>query len=346
LQRVISLLKIKMFQRIKNKIGFLVLAALVVAAVFVWSAVFASPTDEKVKVDFFDVGQGDALLIDAPNNNQVLIDGGPSDAILNKLGSALPFFDRKIELVILTHPDSDHLSGLIEVLKRYEVGEVLETGIEDATSQYAAWNDLIKEKNVPVVFARAGQIVKISDNLAIKILYPLDKINGEDFSKNTNNTSIMGKVIYGQSSILFTGDAEGVEENSLLLGGSDLKADILQVAHHGSKNSTGQEFLAAVAPQIAVIQVGAKNRYGHPTQEVLERLKGVNILRNDLNGDIEFVCDLANCATVTAKNLTHALFFFKSICYNWQRGKVFAIIGKEEKIKIYFYFSRANRLYF
>ena len=291
-----------MLQRIKNKIGFLILAALVIAAVFVWSTVFASPTEEKIKIDFFDVGQGEALFIDAPNGNQVLVDGGPSDVILNKLGSALPFFDRKIELVILTHPDADHLSGLIEVLKRYEVGEVLETGIEDATSQYAAWNDLIKEKNIPVVFAQAGQIIKISDNLAIKILYPLDKINGEDYSKNTNNTSIMGKIFYGQNSILFTGDAEGVEENSLLLNGSDLKADILQVAHHGSKSSTDQEFLAAVAPQIAVIQVGAKNRYGHPTQEVLERLKGIKVLRNDLDGDIEFVCDLTDCAAVAAKN--------------------------------------------
>jgi len=291
-----------MLQRIKNKIGFLILAALAAAAIFVWSTVFAKPADEKVKIDFFDVGQGEALFIDAPNNNQILVDGGPSDVILNKLGSALPFFDRKIELVILTHPDSDHLSGLIEVLKRYEVGEVLETGIEDSTSQYAAWNDLIKEKNIPVVFARAGQIVKISDNLAIKILYPLAKINGEDYSKNTNNTSIMGKVFYGQNSLLFTGDAEGVEENSLLLSGSDLKADILQVAHHGSKNSTVQEFLAAVAPQFAVIQVGAKNRYGHPTQEVLERLKGVKVLRNDLDGDIEFVCDLTDCAAVAAKN--------------------------------------------
>lgn len=291
-----------MLQRIKNKIGFLILAALAIVAVFIWSAVFASPTDEKIKIDFFDVGQGDALLIDAPNNNQVLVDGGPSDAILNKLGSALPFFDRRIELVILTHPDADHLSGLIEVLKRYDVGEILETGIEDSTSEYAAWNDLIKEKNIPVVFAQAGQIIKISDNLAINILYPLAEINGEDYSKNTNNTSIMGKVFYGQNSILFTGDAEGVEENSLLINGTDLKADILQVAHHGSKNSTIQEFLAAVAPQIAVIQVGAKNRYGHPTQEVLERLKEITVLRNDLEGDIEFVCDLVNCAIVAAKN--------------------------------------------
>ena len=119
--------KIKMLQRIKNKIGFLILAALAVAAVFIWSALFAQPTDEKIKIDFFDVGQGDALFIDAPNGNQVLVDGGPSDAILNKLGTALPFFDRKIELVILTHPDADHLSGLIEVLKRYDVGEILET---------------------------------------------------------------------------------------------------------------------------------------------------------------------------------------------------------------------------
>ena len=141
----------------------------------------------------------------------------------------------------------------------------------------------------------ADDIVKIADNLSIKILYPLGKINGQDFSKNTNATSIVGKIIYGHNSVLFTGDAEGSVENPLVFSGVNLKADILVVGHHGSKNSTGAEFLAAVAPSIAVIQVGAKNTYGHPTQEVLDRLKNINIFRTDLDKDINFECDLAKC---------------------------------------------------
>lgn len=283
------------FRRVKNNIAWIILAALVVGAIFVWLAIFELAPSDKVKIDFLDVGQGSAILILAPGDNQVLIDGGPSDAVLAKLGQALPVFDRKIELLILTHPDSDHLSGLVEVLKRYEVGQILETGIVADSAEYKIWNDLIKAKSVPVVFAQADDIVKISDNLSIKILYPLGKINGQDFSKNTNATSIVGKIIYGQSSILFTGDAEGQTEKPLLMLGANLKADILAVGHHGSKNSTSAEFLAAVAPSIAVIQVGAKNTYGHPTQEVLDRLKNINIFRTDLDKDVDFECNLAKC---------------------------------------------------
>lgn len=283
-----------MLQRIKNKIGFLVITALAAMAIFIWAAVFAPPAGEIVKIDFFDVGQGAAALVGAPNGNQVLIDGGPSGAILNKLGEALPFFDRQIELVILTHPDADHLNGLIEVLKRYEVEKILETGIADSSVNYQVWREIIKEKNIPVVFAQAGQIVKLADNLAVKILYPLSKINGQSF-ENTNSASIVSRIFYGKNSVLLTGDAEGNTEAVLLWSGADLSADILQVAHHGSKNSSSQEFLAAVAPQIAVIQAGAKNRYGHPHQETLARLKGIEILRTDLVGDISLSCDEEEC---------------------------------------------------
>jgi competence protein ComEC len=219
--------------------------------------------------------------------------------VLAKLGEALPVFDKKIELLILTHPDSDHLSGLVEVLKRYEVGQILETGIFDNSAEYQEWNNLIKQKNIPVAFAQKGQIIKIADNLSIKILYPFGIIAGQNFGDNTNKTSIVGKIIYGQNEVLFTGDAEQNTEEPLLWTGADLQADILVVGHHGSKNSTGEKFLAAVAPQIAVIQVGAKNKYGHPAPETLERLKNVrNILRTDLGGDIEFLCNLVFCKQV------------------------------------------------
>ncbi len=285
-------------QRLKNKLPYLILTALLLVAIFIWLAIWELAPSNKVKIDFLDVGQGSAVLILAPGNNQVLIDGGPSDAVLAKLGQSLPIFDRKIELLILTHPDSDHLSGLVEVLKRYEVGQILETGIVADSAEYQAWNNLIKVKNIPVVFAQAGDVVKIADNLLLKILYPLGKINGQDFSKNTNATSIVGKIIYGQNSILFTGDAEGQTEQPLLMLSADLKADILAVGHHGSKNSTSAEFLAAVAPQIAVIQVGAKNKYGHPTPEVLDRLKGINIFRTDLDKDVNFECSLAKCVVL------------------------------------------------
>lgn len=284
-----------MWQRLKNKIPYLILVVLLLVAGFIWSRVFGQDFNDKVRIDFLDVGQGSAILVSAPNNNQVLIDGGPSDAVLAKLGQVLPLGDRQIELLILTHPDSDHLSGLVEVLKRYEVGQILETGIVTDSAEYKTWNDLIIAKNIPVVFAQAGDTVKIADDLVIKILYPLGKINGQEF-KNTNATSIVGKIIYGQNSVLFTGDAEGSVENPLVFSGVNLKADILVVGHHGSKNSTSAEFLAAVAPNIAVIQVGAKNTYGHPAPEILERLKNLSIFRTDLDKDVNFECSLAKCA--------------------------------------------------
>lgn len=283
-----------MWQRVKDKIPYIILTVLVLAAGFIWLRVWAQAASDKVKIDFLDVGQGSAILVNAPNGNQALIDGGPSDAVLAKLGEALPLYDKKIELLILTHPDSDHLSGLVEVLKRYEVGQILETGIADSSAEYQEWNKLIEQKKIPVVFAAAGQKIVVADNLAIKILYPMGKINGQEF-KNTNATSIVGKIIYGQNKILFTGDAEEQTEKILQLVDADLTADILVVGHHGSKTSTSAEFLAAVAPAIAVIQVGMNNKYGHPTAEVLERLKGLNIWRTDLDKDISFVCDLAKC---------------------------------------------------
>jgi competence protein ComEC len=293
-----------MIQRLKNKINYLVLAGLLIIGFFVWRASSVQSTSDKLAIDFFDVGQGDALLVAAANGNQVLIDGGPSDAILAKLGQAMPLGDREIELVILTHPDADHLSGLVETLKRYRVDEILETGIADSSAEYQAWNDLIKEKQVPVVFAQAGQTIGIADNLGIKILYPFGKINGQNFGEKTNNTSIVGKIFYGRNSLLFTGDAEAAAENSLLYSGEDLRADILQVGHHGSKNSTAEEFLKAISPSQAVIQVGAKNSYGHPTAEVLDRLKSQNveIFRTDKQGDIDFSCDLNKCEMTAVKN--------------------------------------------
>ncbi len=286
-----------MLPKIKNKIVFIIFTFLVLTAVFVWLAVWSRSFDGKVKIAFFDVGQGSAIFIAAPNRNQVLIDGGPGEAILAKLGEALPLFDKKIELLILTHPDSDHLGGLIEVLKRYKVGQILETGIVDQSPEYEEWGKLIKQKNIPVIFARAGQQVRIADNLIINILYPLSLIAGQDFGQETNKTSIVGKIIFGENEILFSGDAEKSVENFLVFSGVDLRADILAVGHHGSKNSTDEKFLAAVNPQKAIIQVGKNNRYGHPSAETLALLKGkgIEVWRTDLAQDIIFNCDLKNC---------------------------------------------------
>jgi len=279
----------------KRQIAWSFLALLAAAAFLVLRASFESgKTGQSLEIYFFDIGQGSAIMASAPNENQILIDGGPSAAILPKVEESLPFGDKRIELLILTHPDADHLNGLIEVLKRYEVATILQTGIKDDSAQYAEWARIIKEKNIPVYFARLGQNIKAADNLEIRILAPFSSLEGKEIS-NTNDSSIVGKIIYGESSLLFTGDASNILESQMILAGFDLEADILQVGHHGSKTSTSAEFLQKVSPDFSVIQVGLKNRYGHPSQETLDRLKNFLTLRTDLSGDIKFECDLERC---------------------------------------------------
>ncbi len=278
----------------KQKLIFFWLGALAVIAIFVWLAVFVKAESLDLKVDFLDVGQGKAVFIEERGGSQILIDGGPDSSILEKLSGVMPYYDRQIDLLILTHPDADHLAGLIEVVKRYSVGKIIETGIADPSADYQQWQRLIKEKNIPLVYALAGQKIKIGDDFVLEILFPGQSLVGQSFS-NTNSSSIVAKLTYGKNSFLFTGDAEEPTEFYLTNSGADIDSDILDVGHHGSKNSTGQEFLEAVSPDVAVIQVGARNRYGHPAQGTLDKLKNTKIYRTDLAGDIDFSCDIEKC---------------------------------------------------
>lgn len=267
----------------EQKIIFLIF--LFVIALVIWIFVFSQKNRGLLKVEFFDVGQGDAEFIETPLKQQVLIDGGPDLSILEKLGKAMPFYDRYIDLVILTHPEQDHLNGLIELLKRYNVGVIITTGVVRDTEQYKEWINTIKEKKIPVYIAQMGGEVNFSENLKLDILYPLENLAGEKIS-DSNNTSIVSKLIYGDFEVLFTGDIEKSVENKIVASGQNLQSDIIKIAHHGSKTSSGEEFLKAADALLAVIEVGKDNKYGHPHQEVLDRLKNLNIL-DTKNGNIE-----------------------------------------------------------
>lgn len=261
---------------------------LLLVVVLVWYAVFYFEARQNLLVSFFDVGQGDSIFIEVPNGNQILVDGGPSDKILAKLGQTLPFWDRSIDLLILTHTHADHLDGLLEVLKRYQIGAVLESGASYSLPEYEEWHRILEEKKVPIVIARRGQKVILAQNGELDIFSPFENFVGASL-KNPHDANIVSRLIYGNSSLLLMGDAEKSLEYRLLWAGPGvLKSEVLKVGHHGSKTSSSEEFLQAVSPKIAVIQAGRKNRYGHPTQEVLDRLAsaGAKILRNDLAGDI------------------------------------------------------------
>ncbi|MCK4919390.1 MAG: MBL fold metallo-hydrolase, partial [Candidatus Pacebacteria bacterium] len=272
--------------KLKN-ILFIIFAIFFILDVFLVFSFDNQDTVKNSKIIFFDVGQGDSIMIDGGNNMQILIDGGDGNVILDKLGKYMPLLDRKIELVIMTHPDKDHMGGLVEVLKYYQVDQILETGIVCETAICQQWDNLIEEKNIPIKYAEFGQRIKLND-AEIKILYPFENLNNQKV-KDDNESSIVLRVDTENNSYLLTGDAGFDVENELTEKDINIETKILKIAHHGSKNATSNEFLRKVNPQKAIIPVG-KNSYGHPAEELLNRLKNMNIefFRTDKRGDLIF----------------------------------------------------------
>jgi len=272
---------------VAQKHSYLILIFLLLANILGGIAFLDLRNSGKVEVNFYDIGQGDGIMVEAGNDIQVVIDGGQSDKMVEKIGKDLPFYDRQIELMIMTHPDKDHLGGLVDVLKYYQVEQVLITGIECDTAVCQEFNKIIKEKNIPVKIAQAGQIINLGEGTYLGIFSPRENLSGRKF-KDDNDTSIVAKLISNGRSALFTGDIGFKVENELMEGNTNLDSDILKVSHHGSKYATSSKFLEATSPQIAVISVG-KNSYGHPAEELLSRINdyGAAIKRTDLDGDVK-----------------------------------------------------------
>lgn len=256
-----------------------------------WIAVFQVSQAGLLVVNFFDVGQGDSIFIISPERHQILIDGGPDNTVLSKVGQEMPFWDRTIDLLVLTHPDDDHLSGLIEVLKRYKVGHILWTGALKDTNQFNEWLELLEKQDAEITISQAGQRISFA-GAKIDILFPFESLAGQTI-KNTNNTSIVGRLVFGQTKFLLTGDIYQKIEKELLTAKTDLAADVLKIGHHGSKTSSSEEFIAEVNPEIAIISVGVDNKFSHPNSEVLAILEnfGIRVLRTDINSDIKIISD-------------------------------------------------------
>ncbi len=272
------------------KILIIVLAMLVLA----WGWVFVEGRESKfLEIDFFDVGQGDSIFIETPKHKQILVDGGPDLTILEKLGREMPFWDRYIDLVVLTHPEYDHIGGLIEVIKRYEIGCILTAGVVRDTAEYKEWVKIIEKENIPIYIAQADGMINFDNEIKLIILHPFENLSGQRI-KQTNNTSIVAQLIYKDFELLLTGDIEKKIEKELVKSGKNLQSDILKIAHHGSKTSSTKDFISAVNPIVAIIQAGKDNSYGHPHQNVLDVLSGINIFRTDKDGDIEILTDGIN----------------------------------------------------
>lgn len=284
----------------KRLIRLLILIFFFLLAIFFVWVWYREPKTGFLTVAFLNIGQGDAIYIEAPHGNQLLIDGGPGRQILRELGNVMPFSDRTIDAVIATHPDADHIGGLVDVLDNYEVGLFMEPGVTTDSSLYKTLEEKVaREKtengSLQKIEARRGMTIDLGDGVLLQILYPVSDTRGWE----TNDASIVARLVYGNTEFLLTGDAPVKTERGLMYMGPSfvsLHSDVLKVGHHGSKTSTSPEFVAAVHPEYAVISVGKDNRYGHPTPVVLETLKkeNIKILRTDTMGRIIFTSDGVN----------------------------------------------------
>jgi competence protein ComEC len=269
---------------------FLILAILFLMATPVAGLVW--PTEKNLKVYFLDVGQGDSILIRAPSGQNILIDGGPNNLVLEHLNNILPFWDRTIDLMILTHPHADHVTGLVEVSRRYRVKRALYTGVVHTLPAYLEWLKELKTQKIPTTIIDHAQTIYLTPDCQLKILYPLKSLAGQT-AVNLNNTSIVAKLTYKQVSFLFTGDIEAEAEDELLAQDQSLRAQVLKVPHHGSHTSSQPEFIQAVKPQFAVIEVGEKNEFGQPSRRIIKRYQtiGTKVYRTDKDRTIIFVTD-------------------------------------------------------
>lgn len=271
------------------KRGKIVLISFVLIIGLIWAAIFSLP-DNQLHLVFCDVGQGDAILI-YQGSTQILIDGGPNQSILNCLSNHMPFWDREIEMMVATHPEADHITGLIDVVERYNVKQFVVNSLGKETAVFQEFREKVLAENSNIYFPKTGDKINLS-SLELAVLWPRsqEKVLGATTAeKEVNDTSIVLQLSFGNSCALFTGDISSKVESLL---DKDSPCQVLKIAHHGSKYSTSEEFLNQVKPELAVISVG-KNRFGHPTEEVLERLRYLDtkVLRTDQKGEIEVVSD-------------------------------------------------------
>lgn len=271
----------------KNKIKFLILLSTFWCLVLALYFTNSLTPKNYLKVNFLDVGQGDSILFQTPNGGKIIVDGGRDKSVLTRLGNELNFYEKDIDLVIATHDDLDHVGGLIDVLKRYKV-KVLLYSLPDSENFLS--KELVRianEKNTKIVHAKSIGEISTSDNLSIRILFPVKNMSGSE----SNDASIVTQFIFGNSKFLLTGDLAQTGEIFLANQyGESLQSNVLKLGHHGSDSSTHPKFIQTVQPDVAVVSAGKNNSFGHPHRSVVELLNkfGIKVLRTDESGTITF----------------------------------------------------------
>ncbi len=269
-----------------------VLGALLVTTLlsFIVPLISEPAVSNALTVTFLDVGQGDAVLVETPDGVQLLIDGGPDGTVLRRLSQELPWFDTSIDMVLGTHPDKDHIGGLVDVLKRYKVNKIITTENTGETMVASSFQKGLLNEGVPVEMARAGQVYQLGASTTLTIFAPANN----PAMLESNTASIVARLSYGEIDFMLTGDApSSIEEYLVKTYGAGLASEVLKLGHHGSKTSSSDGFLDTVAPRYAVVSAGKDNSYGHPHQNVVDAVlsRNITLVSTADSGSITFVTD-------------------------------------------------------
>ncbi len=279
----------------KKFLFFVSLSIVFLSTIFVYQYIYFY--DNKLHVVFCNAGQGDAIFIKTPSNAHILVDGGPDKSVLSCLSSHMPFWERTLDIVFLTHPHADHFLGLMDVVDRYIALSFDTERLGNKTQSFKGLSNIIAEKKIPRRAISEGDRYKLGDDISLDAEAPSQELlqrsspNGM-IGESSELASLILKLTYKDFDVLLTGDAQSEALSEVVSQNYD-SIEVLQVPHHGSRTGLNKEIIDDIAPKLAIISVGAKNRYGHPNREVLQMLaeKGISVLRTDQKGDIEIVSD-------------------------------------------------------
>lgn len=281
-----------MFKKIKNNLKKIIIFLSLLFLLFYFLSIFQNNKKNKnLEVSFIDSGQADSILIQTPSHHNIIIDFG-GDQGLEELNKKIPWWNKKIDLIIITHPHDDHILGITSIIKKFQVKKIMYSGILHYSPAYLELLNIIKEKNTPLVIPRENQLINLGEKCSMSIIFPWESFYNKEI-ENLNNSSIVSKLDCNNSTFLFMGDAEIEVENKILDKNININSDVLKVGHHGSITSSQKEFLEKVNPQIAIIMVGKNNKFNHPnlrTIRKIEKLK-IEILRTDINKTITIISD-------------------------------------------------------
>ncbi len=278
------------FSHLKHYLRWYALFLLCIFGLVVYSVILHENRHGMLTFAVLNIGQGDALFIESPTGTQVIVDGGPGKNLMREISSVVPWYDRHIDMIVVTNPDRDHYEGFIPLLDKYKVDAVLESGTASPTDTYAYLEDKFSKKRIQKTIALRGQKIDLGGGAYLEVLFPDRDVSG----LSSNSGSIVMRLVYGETSVMLQGDSTSAIEHFLTnLATSTLQSTILKVGHHGSKTSTSEEYVSRVSPKWAVISSGANNDYGHPHKETVQTLEKFHIENLDTcnNGRIIFKSD-------------------------------------------------------